>query len=125
MNFFALDVETANVDHSSICQIGIVQIENGEIIDKWKALINPETYFDSFNVSIHGICEEDVRNAPTFDKIYPELCTRISNQIVVHHTGFDKIAINRACMEYNLSLINVKWLDSAKIVRRTYEQFCP
>ena len=123
MNFLAVDVETANADYSSICQIGIVKIENGQIVDKWRTLINPKTYFDPFNVSIHGIREEDVKNAPTFKKIHKELSNRISDQITVHHMPFDKIAITRACIENNLNIIEAKWLDSAKIVRRTWEQF--
>lgn len=122
-SFLALDVETANADYSSICQIGIVEFEDGEIINKWCTLINPEAYFDSFNVSIHGIKESDVKNAPTFDKIYCELTDRLVDRITVHHMPFDRIAVNRACQEYQLKLINTRWLDSAKIARRTWEQF--
>ena len=123
MNFFALDVETANADYSSICQIGIAQIENGQITDRWRTLVNPKAYFDPFNVSIHGIKHEDVKDAPTFDQIYSELSKRISDQITVHHMPFDKIAISRACIENNLDIIAARWLDSAKIARRTWEQF--
>jgi DNA polymerase III subunit epsilon len=122
-SFVALDVETANADYSSICQIGIAEFVNGQISNKWSTLINPEAYFDPFNISIHGISEEDVKNAPTFDKIYQELFERISDKITVHHMPFDKIAISRACLENNLNIINARWLDSAKIARRTWEQF--
>ncbi len=34
MNFLALDVETANADYSSICQIGIAEFREGEVVDK-------------------------------------------------------------------------------------------
>ena len=36
---------------------------------------------------------------------------------------FDRIAISRACVENNLNVIQPTWLDSAKIARRTWEQF--
>lgn len=123
MNYFALDVETANADYSSICQIGIVHIQDGQILDRWSSLINPETYFDPFNISIHGITEEDIKSAPTFDKIYNVIAEKATNQITVHHMPFDKIAVTRACLEYNLEILQPKWLDSAKIARRTWEQF--
>jgi len=123
MKFLAIDVETANADYSSICQIGIAEFRGGDIIGKWSTLINPEAYFDPFNTSIHGIRQKDVKGAPTFDKIYSELVNRISDQIVIHHMPFDRIAINRACGQYNLEVIQSKWLDSARIVRRTWEQF--
>jgi len=123
MDYLAIDVETANADYSSICQIGIVKVENGELTDQWSTLVNPEAYFDSFNVSIHGITESDVENAPTFDTVYTELKNRISGRIAVHHMPFDKVAINRVCSEYDLDVLKVHWLDSAKIVRRTWENF--
>jgi DNA polymerase III subunit epsilon len=123
MRYLALDVETANADYSSICQIGIVLCQDGQIIDKWSSLVNPEAYFDPFNISIHGITEKDVQNAPTFDTIHNLISEKITNQITVHHMPFDKVAVTRACLEYNLEIIQPKWLDSAKIARRTWEQF--
>ena len=123
MDYLAIDVETANADYSSICQIGIVEVQNGELADQWSTLVNPEAYFDPFNISIHGITENDVENAPTFDAVYLELKSRIAGRITVHHMPFDKIAINRACSEYDLEFLQVDWLDSAKIVRRTWDEF--
>lgn len=123
MNFIAIDVETANADYSSICQIGIAEFQNGKVVDKWKTLINPEDYFDPFNVSIHGISEKDVKNAPTFNQIYEELRKRLNDKITIHHMPFDRIAINRACDYYDLEHTKPKWLDSAKIVRRTWTDF--
>ncbi len=121
MDFIAIDVETANADYSSICQIGIVEVQNGEIVDQWSTLVNPDAYFDPFNISIHGIKERDVEGAPTFDALYPELKNRISERITIHHSPFDKIAVNRACAEYDLKNIEAYWLDSVKIARNSWE----
>ena len=123
MNFFSLAVETANADYSSICQIGVVEFNNGIIVDKWTSLINPEAYFDSFNSTIHGIYESDIEDSPTFDQIYSFLKKKLDGNIVVHHMPFDKIALNRVCSEYNLDFINPKWLDSAKVTRRVWTEF--
>jgi DNA polymerase-3 subunit epsilon len=123
MNFLAIDVETANTDYSSICQIGIVEFTNSEISKKWVTLVNPETYFDPFNSSIHGITEEDVVDAPNFNEVYNELRDILSNKYLVHHMPFDKVAINRVCEKYNLETISTNWIDSAKVVRRTWDQF--
>ena len=71
--FVALDVETANADSSSICQIGVVTFENSVVADTWVSLVNPEDEFDEFNVSIHGISEDDVIDAPTFLSIATHL----------------------------------------------------
>ncbi|MFT7592298.1 MAG: DNA polymerase-3 subunit epsilon [bacterium] len=64
MNFLAIDVETANADYSSICQIGIAEFKGGEITNTWSQLINPEVEFDIFNTMLHGIGEIDVDGAP-------------------------------------------------------------
>lgn len=123
MNFFALDVETANADYSSICQIGVVEFQDDQIVKKWSSLVNPETYFDAMNISIHGITDHDVQDAPTFRKIHPELVKMLTGQIVVHHMPFDRVAINRACERSGRPDIDIQWLDSAKIVRRTWAEF--
>jgi len=121
--FYVLDVETANADYSSICQIGLAKFENGELTEKWESLINPDDYFDGLNVSIHGITDEMVECSPTFKQIYPKIKGLLENKTVVHHMPFDRIAINRACVIAELELIETNWLDSAKIVRRTWEHF--
>ena len=36
LTFNAIDVETANADRASICQIGIVHVRDGEIEDTWQ-----------------------------------------------------------------------------------------
>lgn len=123
MKFYAIDVETANADYSSICQIGVAKFDGDEIIERWATLINPETYFDEMNIGIHGITEYDVADAPTFSDVYSELKTRIEGKIAVHHMPFDRSAINRACIKYGLELIDTQWLDSARVVKRTWLQF--
>ena len=123
MNFVALDVETSNPDLASICQIGVVTYSNGVIVDKWQSLVNPEDYFDGMNVYIHGITEEKVENAPNFQQIYSDLKRLTENKVIVIHTSFDKIAISRAIEKYNLSSFDCTWLDTARVVRRAWEEF--
>jgi DNA polymerase-3 subunit epsilon len=123
MKFYTLDVETANPDYSTICQIGIGTFDEGNIIDSWKTYVDPEDYFDGMNISIHGIDEETVMGAPKFPEIYSKLKEKIEENVVVHHMPFDRVAFHRVCEKYALEPFNVKWLDSAAIARRTWEQF--
>ena len=55
LSFVALDVETANCDRASICQIGLAVYENGKLSDEWSTYVDPKDYFDYVNISIHGI----------------------------------------------------------------------
>lgn len=123
MDFVAIDVETANVDLSSICQVGTALFRDGRLADTWTSLVNPEDEFDPINVSIHGIDEYQVRNAPTWEESYPEVESLITNRIVVSHTAFDRVAITRACDRTELPICACTWLDSAKVVRRAWSEF--
>ncbi len=120
MNFIALDVETANASLASICQVGIVHFENGQIADKWSSLVDPEDFFDGMNISIHGIDEDDVAGAPTFPLALADISRRISGQTVVTHTSFDRSAIAQACGKYGLVPPECAWLDTARVARRTW-----
>jgi len=45
LNFVAFDVEKANTDRTSICQIDIAKFSGGKLIDEWSSLIDPEDDF--------------------------------------------------------------------------------
>lgn len=119
----AIDVETANADMSSICQIGIAKYKNGQIIEEWVSLINPEDYFDFINIEIHGITEDDVVDSPTLPEVMVTLAKFLNNNISVCHTHFDRVSIKQALTKYGLSEFNTTWLDSARVVRRTWSDF--
>lgn len=122
MIFVAIDVETANVDRASICQIGIAVFQDQEIIDTWTSLINPQDRFDHISSRVHGITKSDVKEAPTFPQVQKELRQRLSGKICVSHTSFDQTAIEQALQKYNLNPIETTWLDSSRVARRTWEQ---
>jgi DNA polymerase-3 subunit epsilon len=123
MDFVAIDVETANADLSSICQVGIALFRDGGLADAWASLVNPEDEFDPINVSIHGINEEQVEDAPTWEGVLPDVSARLQNRIVVSHTPFDRLAVARACDRASTALYGCTWLDSARVVRRAWPEF--
>jgi DNA polymerase III subunit epsilon len=123
VNFIALDVETANPDLASICQVGIVEFQNGKIASELERLVNPEDYFDGMNVLIHGIEEKDVEGQPTWQEIHEYISDLLTGKIVVSHTAFDRTSLLRACEKYRVKPIECTWLDSARVVRRTWTDF--
>lgn len=123
MRFLSLDVETANYDSSTICQIGIGMFVNGELTDTWESLIDPQDFFHWSNVRVHGITEDMVQGAPAFYEVYLVLRKLLSDNIVVHHTPFDFHAFKKAYARFNLDPLSIRWLDSSRIVRHTWSQF--
>ncbi|MEK6642832.1 MAG: exonuclease domain-containing protein [Planctomycetota bacterium] len=123
MDFVAFDVETANPDLASICQVGIVTFEDGRVSETWQTNVNPEDYFDPRNVGVHNITEETVKDSPNFTTIHKEVAARLSSRIIVSHTSFDRVSIARVCEKYDLPPIGSNWLDSARVVRRAWPEF--
>lgn len=123
MDFLAIDVETANPDMASICQIGIAQYRDNSLVHEWSSFIDPMDSFSEFNISIHGIRQDSVKGAPTFKEISSTLYKTLENQVVVCHTHFDRVAILQASRKFGLAPPNCTWLDSARVARRTWEDF--
>ena len=121
LDFVAVDVETANADLASICQIGIATVQGSKVKDVWTQLVDPEDYFDPFNISIHGIDASMVKGSPKFKDVYKDLQDRFC-QVVVSHTAFDRASISRACEHCNKPFPETTWLDSARIVRRAWPE---
>ena len=96
LTFNAIDVETANSDPSSICQIGIVQVRGGAIKGQLSVLVNPEAPFSDFNVRIHGIDLFAVRDSKTLPFLESRLRRLLEGTVLVSHTSFDRRALDGA-----------------------------
>lgn len=123
MQFIAVDVETANPNMSSICQIGLVRFVDGLEAESAVHLVNPRTWFAGMNTAIHGLDESAVEGAKTFPELYPTICDWTAGATVVCHTHFDRVSFGQACGKHKLADLDCTWIDSAKVARRTWAQF--
>ncbi len=121
IDFIALDVETANEDYASICQIGIVAFNQGKVVGKWGTYVNPQTHFS--NTWLHGINEITVKDAPLVPQAIQMLAVYIQDKPVVHHTHYDRSAIQKACIVHDMDNPLTLTLDSARILRRANSAF--
>jgi len=115
MNFVALDVETANSDRGSICQIGWVRFRDGEPVDSFTSLVNPESPFLQRNILIHGITPEHVHGSPTFATLFPRLIADLTCDFIAHHGSFDWQSFAHACLLNNLALPSWLWVDTQEM----------
>jgi DNA polymerase-3 subunit epsilon len=120
MRFVVIDVETANPQMSSICQIGIVGFEGGQEVFAESLLIDPDDYFAPFNERLHGIGPSQVAGAPTFDKAQKWIADRLQDQNAVSHSAFDRVALRRASARYEVADVSCRWLDSLSVARRAW-----
>lgn len=119
-HFIAIDVETANSERGSICQIGLVGFVDRTVSWEWSSLVKPELNFDGFNVALHGIGSGAVSSAPIWPSVLMAISDSISGQIVVSHTEFDCDALHHATQRYGLELPNCTWLDTCAVARTAW-----
>lgn len=101
LDFVAFDVETANSEWGSICQMGAVKVHDGIASEEtFLALCQPPAGIASFspdNVAIHGITADDVATAPPFKDAVREFADFIGElPVVAHNAQFDATALTRA-----------------------------
>lgn len=122
LDFTAIDFETANSFQGSPCSVGVVKIRGGQVIAQHHVLVRPPeaaSHFSAFNISIHGITADAVRDAPTWCEVLAWLVEFIGDDIVVaHNAGFDIGVIRYACMADGLEWPELRFLCSLVVSRR-------
>ena len=122
-SFVSLDVETANSQRRSICAIGCVRYEGDRAGAEYYSEINPCEEFDAANTRIHGLCAEQVRDAPTFPAVLDDLRAFIGEAPVVAHSRFDESALRQASEHWRVAPPAWSWFDSIQVARLTWPQF--
>lgn len=123
LSFVALDVETANCQRHSICEIGIAVVKNSQIVESRSWLVRPEgNVYDGYNIALHGITSQMTKNCPSFDKIWEEVEPYLSNQIVVAHmTSFDMYALRDAFDLYQIEYPTFRYYCSCRLAKYTFK----
>lgn len=116
-DFVALDVETANNDRSSICQVGLAFVLGGKIASVSSIYVDPETN-DWSCTRVHGITAAKVRGAPTFADVLSSLDRAPTGELLFQHSGFDSSAVRAACVKANLPVPQWQWHDSLDVAKR-------
>jgi DNA polymerase III subunit epsilon len=103
--FTAVDFETAQGKSYSICQVGIVRVENGKVVHTFECLVQPPNnfYWNWFTDEIHGISPEMTVDAPTFDIVWHKIQPYITGQnVVAHNIYFDARCLKETLEYYGL-----------------------
>ena len=90
-SFVAVDFETANSSAVSACQIALVMVCEGRVIDRYSTYMQPPCGHDYFEFThIHGISSEKVVNAPTWLDVSASVVQFVGNLPVwAHNSQFD------------------------------------
>ena len=97
--YFVFDVETPNHENNRMSAIGVTIIENNQITDEFYTLVNPETYFDDFNINLTGITPEAVSIAPTFPEVWQQIEPMIGTSTMVAHYAVFDMGVLKDCLK--------------------------
>ena len=95
--YVVVDVETTGGRPGlhRVTEIGAVKIKNGEIVDEWSSLINPQRSIPRNITRITGISQEMVANAPIFAEVVESFTEFMGDAIfAAHNVNFDYGFIN-------------------------------
>lgn len=120
-NFVFLDVETPNHQNDAISSIGLYIMKNdGEIIEEYY-LVNPETYFDDFNIQLTKIDPKMVEDKPNFVQIWEKINEYFYDAIVVaHNAAFDINVLKKCLYRYHLSDPFDRYMCTYRLARKYY-----
>jgi DNA polymerase-3 subunit epsilon len=101
--FAVVDVETSGLSRRRhrLLQIAVVTVdERGDVIDRWDTLVRPRLGRVG-PTHIHGLTGRELRRAPTFADVGPELVARLDGAVFTAHNaefdwGFISAALRRA-----------------------------
>ena len=107
-DFAAIDFETANNERTSVCSVGVVIVRNGEIVDTFYSLIQPEpNYYNYWCTQVHGLTRQDTEDAPVFPEVWKQIEPLIEGlPLVAHNTAFDESCLKAVFHCYQMDYPN-------------------
>lgn len=103
--FVAIDFETATRRLDSACAVGLAACCEAQVVLSRSYMIRPPRRRFTFT-RLHGIAWDDVRDAPTFEELWPALRGWIDRAtfIAAHNAAFDRSVLLACCQRYGLRL---------------------
>lgn len=99
--FYVLDTETTGLGYDAeACEIAVIDQDGNRIIDTFIKTTKPIPEQAS---KIHGIYNNDVASAPTWDKIVPELRSVLKGKtVLIYNSEYDVKIINTCNRLYGI-----------------------
>ena len=121
-NFAAIDFETANNERTSVCSVGVVIVRDGEIVDSFYSLIQPEpNYFNYWCTQVHGITRHDTESAPIFPEVWKQIEPLIDGlPLVAHNKAFDESCLKAVFRCYQMDYPDYEFYCTCQAARRAF-----
>lgn len=120
-DFVFFDVETTGLSaqYEAVCEIGAVKVRGGAVVDKFQTLINPKKPIPYQVTLIHGIDDDQVVDAPTFEMAAQDFLDFIEGTIIfAYNAPFDLGFINWEMARINKPPIKNMVVDVLAMARK-------
>ncbi len=125
MKLAFIDVETTGSSpvYDRVIEVGILRVEDNQVVSTYQTLINPETYLSPYITQITGIRTEDLLDAPTFSRVKDDIYSLLEGCTFVAHNarfdyGFIKNELRRSKMPFQ-----AKTMCTVKLSRQLFPQY--
>lgn len=120
--FVAIDFETATSRPDSACAVGLVACRHGSVVRSRGYLIRPPSRRFTFS-GIHGFSWEDVRDAPSFEELWPALRPWLgpAQFLAAHNAAFDQEVLHACCDRYGLTPPRQRFVCTVEVARQQWE----
>ncbi len=122
IKFACLDTETTGLSPAAggkICEIAVSVSQNGQKIEEFSTLLNPGMPMHPDVIAIHGITNEMVKTAPTFEQILPRLLALLDGCVLVaHNADFDLSFLRAETQACGLRFPEYPVVDTLKLARK-------
>lgn len=121
--YVAFDFETTGLssDNERIIEIGAIKVDfDGNEIDRYSTLVNPEKHLPSNIAAMTGLSDGVLRSAPTIDQVLSTFLEFIGDYpVIAWNVSFDKGFLEKAACRCNLGC-DIRYADALAWARTTY-----
>jgi ATP-dependent DNA helicase DinG len=92
-----IDIETTGVSPATdeIIDLGFLQFEGTKLVQTYSSLIRCENQISSYISKLTGIRNEQLRKAPLWSAVEPELLSLESHALIAHNASFEESFLKR------------------------------
>ncbi len=124
--FVDLETTGGNAAFHRITEVGIVRRRNGEVVEEWSSLVNPQCLIPPYIESFTGITNAMVADAPCFGDVAAVVLEKLTAAgapvFVAHNARFDYSFLRAEFRRLELRF-TAKVLCTVKLSRRLFPEF--
>lgn len=119
--FYVLDVEGDGERDQHPVEISLLRYYRGKPIEEFHWMVNPERPISSYVSVLHGITNDMVADAPTFDEIRSDIVSHFEGNVIVAHNIKDDMRLLAPVMP-EAPLLPSHMIDTVRLSRNVVKE---